>query len=133
MTTIPTQDRMAELFTDARQVQSQAVERLETGNICNAPGKAWCATKRATNALILARTGYEPLSTTATSDHLDDLCHLMPEIQRLQDHYYIRIHHLHDICFRSGHCNNQTEHRIMETFAYINDAENLARTEDVSR
>ena len=40
---MPTQDRVAELFTDARQVQSQAVERLETGNIRDAADKAWCA------------------------------------------------------------------------------------------
>ena len=115
MTTAAIQDRVDELFTDARNVHAQAIERLQNGDIRDAAEKAWCATKRATDALILARTGYEPLSTTATSDHLDDLCHLMPEIQRLQDHYYSRIHNLHDMCFRSGHCNNQTVPDIATT------------------
>ena len=113
-------------FADARQVQSQAIERLEAGDIRDAAEKAWCATKRATDALILANTGEEPPTTAATTDLLDDLCRVTPQAQALQGRYYSRIYHLHGMCFYSGYCNSQTERRIRETVAYIDDAENLA-------
>ncbi len=123
MTTTSTHGRVDELFADARQVHAQAIERLEHSDIRDAAEKAWCATKRATDALILARTGEEPPTTAATSDHLDNVCRLAAEVQTLQGRYYSRIHHLHGMCFYSGYCNDQTERRIRETAAYIDDAE----------
>ncbi len=126
MTTTSIRGRVAELFADARQVQSQAIERLEAGHLQDAAEKAWCATKRATDALILVHTGEEPPTTAATTDLLDDLCHTMPRAQALQGRYYSRIYHLHGMCFYSGYCNSQTERRIRETVACIDDAENLA-------
>ena len=60
MTTAAIQDRVDELFADARNVHAQAIERLQNGDIRDAAEKAWCATKRATDTLILARTGEEP-------------------------------------------------------------------------
>ena len=57
MTTATIQDQVDEIFADARRMQTQAVERLEAGDLRDAAEKAWCATKRATDALILARTG----------------------------------------------------------------------------
>ena len=65
MTTAAIQDRVDELFADARNVHAQAIERLQNGDIRDAAEKAWCATKRATDALILARTGEEPPTTAA--------------------------------------------------------------------
>ena len=81
MTTAAIQDRVDELFADARNVHAQAIERLQNGDIRDAAEKAWCATKRATDALILARTGEESPTTAATTDHLDNLCRLVLEIQ----------------------------------------------------
>ena len=43
--------RVDEIFTDARSMQAAAVERLEAGDIRDAAEKAWCAAKRATDAL----------------------------------------------------------------------------------
>ena len=43
------------IFLDARTLQSAAVERLGQGDIRDAAEKAWGATKRATDALVLAR------------------------------------------------------------------------------
>ena len=125
MTTISVQDHVAHLFADARLVQAQAVEWLEAGDLRDAAEKAWCAAKRATDALILARTGEEPVTTAATSDHLDALARRYPGVRGLQGRYYSRIHHLHGMCFYSGFCNDQTERRIRETGAYIDDAERL--------
>ena len=54
MTRTPdTTTRVAALLADAREVHSQALERLAAGDIRDAAEKAWCATKRATDALIL--------------------------------------------------------------------------------
>ena len=71
MTTTSIQDRVAELFADARMVHAQAMGRLEAGDIRDAAEKAWCATKRATDALIVSRTGEEPVTTARTTDELD--------------------------------------------------------------
>ena len=126
MTATSIQDRVDELFADAREMYDQAIERLDHGDIRDAAEKAWCATKRATDSLILARTGEEPVTTAATSDSLDSLAIRDPDTRPLQGHYYSRIHHLHGMCFYSGYCNDQTERRIRETAAYIDDAEALA-------
>ena len=50
-------ERVAAIFADARTIHGEALERLQAGDIRDAAEKAWCATKRATDALILARTG----------------------------------------------------------------------------
>ena len=73
MTTTSIQDRVDELFSDARDMQSQAIGCLDRGDVRDAAEKAWCATKRATDGLILARAGEEPVTTAATSDSLDSL------------------------------------------------------------
>ena len=126
MTTASIQDRAAEIFADAREMQAQGIRLLERGDIRDAAEKAWCATKRATDALILARTGEEPATTAATTDYLDDLCRNNSEVRILQGRYYSRIYNLHSMCFYSGYCNDQTERRIRETAEYVNDAEALA-------
>lgn len=126
MTTTSVQDQIDELFADARQIQAQAVERLEQHDIRDAAEKAWCATKRATDALILARTGEQPGPTGLTSDVLDDLVAADPAVASLQDRYYSRLSQLHGSCFYTGACNRHTERRIRETADYIDDAEALA-------
>ena len=126
MTTAVAQDRVDELFADARDVHAQAVERLEQDDIRDAAEKAWCATKRATDALILALTNDEPRTTARTTDELDDLAHRDPETQSLQGRYYSRLRQLHGACFYDGRCNRHTERRIRETGQYITDAEAMA-------
>ena len=42
-----------EIFADAKAVQASALERVAAGDICDGAKKAWCATKRATEALLL--------------------------------------------------------------------------------
>ena len=91
MTTTSIQEQIDELFADARRMHSQAVERLEQGDIRDAAEKAWCATKRATDALLLARTGEQPGPTGLTSDGLDDLVSSDPAAASLQGRYYSRL------------------------------------------
>ena len=119
-------NRVAHLFADARQIQAQAIERLDAGDIRDAAEKSWCATKRATDALILTLTQAEPETTAATSDGLDNLARLRPATRSLQGRYYSRHSQLHGACFYDGRCNQETERRIRETETYINDAEFLA-------
>lgn len=122
MTTASIQERVDELFVDAREMYEQAIERLEQGDIRDAAEKAWCATKRATDGLILAITGEEPVTTAATSDGLDDLARETPQTRSLQGRYYSRLGQLHGACFYDRRCNRETERRIRETIAYVNDA-----------
>ena len=117
---------MRAIFDDAREMQSQAVERFETGDIRDAAEKAWCATKRATDGLLLARTDVEPGPTGLTSNGLDALARTEPGARTLQGRYYSRLSQLHGSCFYVGACNQETERRIRETAQYIDDAAALA-------
>ncbi|MCY3691079.1 MAG: hypothetical protein OXI54_01705 [Chloroflexota bacterium] len=126
MTTTSTQDQVDEIFADASRMYAQAVERLEQDDIRDAAEKAWCATKRATDALILALMHEEPGPTGFTSDCLDDLVASGRAPNSLQRRYYSRLSQLHGACFYTGACNRHTERRIRETDAYIADAEALA-------
>ena len=123
-------DRVKEIFDDARAQHHAALERLAAGDIRDAAEKAWCATKRATDALLLARTGREPESSTETSSGLRQLSGNDSRISALSlvSRYYTRQGHLHGDCFYCGLCEplDDTERRIRETADYIRDAEQLA-------
>ena len=126
MPTTVIRGQAGEIFADARQVHAQALERLEHGDIRDAAEKAWRATKRATDALILALIGEEPGPTGFASDCLDDLVASHRATNSLQRRYYSRLGQLHGACFYTGACNQHTERRIRETADYIADAEALA-------
>ena len=66
-------DRVSAIFADARAVHADALRLLEAGDIRDAAGKAWCAAKLATNALILARNGLEPEISSETTRGLGAL------------------------------------------------------------
>lgn len=126
MTTTSTRDRVTEIFADSRVVHAQAIERLQAGDIREAAEKAWCATKRATDALVLSRTGEEPPSTHDTTEGLLALARQSGDCETLVGRYFTRISYLHGTCFYSGICGPDVERRILETSAYIDDAENLS-------
>ena len=64
---------IARIFADARQVHTEALDRLAQGDVRDAAEKAWRAAKRATDALILARTSEEPERSTDTRIGLERL------------------------------------------------------------
>ena len=119
---------VARIFNDARHMHAGALERLGQGDIRDASEKAWCATKRATDALILARTGTEPEKTPETSTRLRQLSIQDEAVRPLVRRYYSRQGILHGDCFYLGLCEpiEDTERRIRETIDYIQDAETLA-------
>ena len=125
-------DRVREIFADAHALYDDALERRAAGDIRDAAEKAWCATLRATNALILARTGEEPERTPETSGRLDRLARRDPAATSLVGRYYSRQQRLHGDCFYYGilEYRDEIERRIRETNEYISDAEALADSYD---
>ena len=121
-------NQIQEIFDDARQMHAQALERLTQGDIRDAAEKAWCATKRATDALVLSRTGQEPQTTSQTSGGLRVLARNDERFQSLRAHYNTCIAELHSGCFYDGHCEpaDLIGQTIQETSRYIDEAESLA-------
>ena len=119
-------DRVKYLFADARNLHGDALEMLEQSKVRNAAEKAWGATKRATDALVLAKTGEEPPTTASTTEGLLALARVSDEIENLVGRYFTRISYLHGTCFYDGICGPDTERRIHQTLDYIEDAERLA-------
>ena len=120
--------RVAEIFADARFMQASALERLEAGDIRDACDKSWCATKRACDALVLARTGVEPETTPETRREMQRVAGEDSRVNLLMPRYYTRIAHLRDSCFYLGFCDPlyYTERCIRETEGLINEIEALA-------
>ena len=116
------------IFADARAMHAEALRQFELGDVRDAAEKAWCATKRATDALILARTGSEPMISSATTRGIALLAENSGAADSLLKRYFTRQSHLHGTCFYLGVFEPlaETERRIRQTADYINDAENLA-------
>ncbi|MYC38328.1 MAG: hypothetical protein F4X66_15665 [Chloroflexi bacterium] len=120
-----TTDRVNELFADARELYADALEMLAQDRIRNAADKSWCAVKRATGALILARTGQEPSNTHQTSAGSRSLGQQSDALASLRSRFSDYVHHLHVECFYNGHCEPEDYivGLIRDTGNYIRDAE----------
>ena len=126
-----TTDRVSVLFADARTLYDDALEMLAQGRIRNAAEKAWCATKRSTDAMVLARTGREPQSAGGARRALLGMRNGGPEFVAFHGEYSIRSELLHVNCFYDGNCEPESEmtELIQATDSYIQDAENLVAAE----
>ena len=116
------------LFADARLLYQEAIEQLAQGKIRNAAEKVWGATKRATDALVLARTGAEPRTSGQTNRGLHVLARRDERVAPLMGLYAIRQTYLHGQCFYDGNCEPEDgmEALIRETEQYLFLAETLA-------
>ena len=116
------------IMADAWVLFEDAIEMLDEGRLRNAADKAWGATKRATDALILERTGVEPERTTQTSSGIRALGRQNLALRSLHTRYIARVSELHGDCFYDGHCEPEDYFitMIRETADYIRDAEALA-------
>ena len=125
-------DRISAIFADARSVQADALRLLEAGDIRDAAEKAWCATKRATDALILAHTGIEPEISSETTRGLATLAAEDQDYRLLRRRYHSRQSTLHGACFYLGDCEplSEVERRIRQSADYISDAARLAGYSD---
>ena len=127
MTTIVAEP--ASVFADASRMYQAALDRMAAGDIRDAAEKAWCAAKRATDALILARTGKLPPKSPDTTRALRAMAAADPAVRDLRSRYFERQGALHGDCFYTGWCEpmEDTELLIRETLNYIQDAERLAK------
>ena len=117
----------AGIFADARYMREAALTQMAAGDIRDAAEKAWCATVRATEGLILARTGDEPQTSTAAGRKLRALSETDPLLRELRLRYADRQAVLHGECFYHDYCQpGVTENLILETDDYIQQAELLA-------
>ncbi len=121
-------ERATAIFADAWTLYDDAIEQLELGKLRNAAEKAWGATKRATDALILARTGQEPRTSGQTMRSIRALRRANPALEPLRARYGYRQSFLHGACFYDGICEPEEDliADIRETADYIRDAEALA-------
>lgn len=122
-------DEVQIIFADAKGVYSEAVKQLDTGDIRDAAEKAWCATKRATDALILAVTGEEPRTSRKTMEGIRRLRKDNPAMEPLRLQYAAKQTYLHGACFYDGDCEPVEDivAEIRQTSAYIALAEEFAR------
>ena len=126
MTTV--EANAARILADARLMRDAALERMAAGDIRDAAEKAWCATVRATEALVLVRTGQAPGTSTAASRRLKALTVEDRSIESLAHLYSYRQDVLHGECFYHDYCQPVvTEQLIRETEEYIRDVERLAQ------
>ena len=121
-------NNVASIFADARTLYQEAIEQLAQRKIRNAAEKAWGATRRATDALVLARTGQEPRTSGQTNRGLHRLARADERVQPLMGPYAIRQTYLHGQCFYDGNCEPEDgmEALIRETADYIRVAQELA-------
>ena len=105
-----------------------ALIMLEQGSLRDAAGKAWEATKLATDALILERTGREPTRMPEISIEIRKLAQQNAESKSLRNRYVARMDKLHTGCFHNGICKpaNTITRLILNTAGYIADAKRLA-------
>ena len=123
-----TTDRVTELFADALTLYDDALDMLGQGKLRNAAEKAWGATKRSTDAMVLARTGNEPQSAGQARRALLGMRNDGPEFVTFHGEYSIRSDLLHVNCFYDGNCEPEAEMTalILATDSYIQEARNLA-------
>ena len=121
-------ERAATLFADARALYAAALARLDAGDIRDAAEKAWCATKRAADGLIVARTGETPNKSPDTTRELRLLGLDDEGVRRSMSHYYAAREALHGDCFYLGLCDppEDTGRLIRYTIDYVAEAERLA-------
>ena len=119
-----------EIFADARAMHSSALEQLSSGDLREAAEKAWCATKRATEALLQAVNGEIPPTTVEVSGGLRALGRGTEAARSLQGRFACSAQFLLYGCFYNNHCEpvEDTERLIRETTQFIEDAEALAQT-----
>ena len=116
------------IFADARTLYDDALKMLEQGHLRNAAEKAWGATKRATDALILARTGTEPRTSGQTMRMLRRLRGQDPSLEPLRAGYGYRQSFLHGACFYDGVLEPEDDiiRDVRQTIEYIQTAEAMA-------
>ena len=108
-------------------MEAAAIERLNADDIRDAAEKAWIATKRAADALILARTGQEPRSSGQTGRGMR-LLRRDDAFADLYREYFARQAELRGNCGYDGNCEpvEALEIQIRETEGFIGECQRWA-------
>ena len=116
------------IFEDARRMRDAALERMAAGDVRDAAEKAWCATVRATEALVLARTGQEPAEPITAERRLVTLSINDQSLWELRLRYSERRAVIYEeyLC-HEWHHPVEMERLIRETADFVRDAERLAQ------
>ena len=116
------------IFADARRMHDAALARMAEDDIRDAAEKAWCATLRAAEALVLVHTNQHPPRSPDVTRALRTIAAADPSVRGLQSRYFERQAALHGACFYTGWCEpvEDTQRLIRETAEFIRDAESLA-------
>ena len=118
----------ARTFADARRMRDAALERMAAGDLRDAAEKAWCATLRATEALVLARTAQAPDTSTSAGRRLRALVEQDRSLEDLALRYHYRQVALHGECFYHDYCQPEVVDRLIrETADYVQNAERLSQ------
>ena len=121
-------DAQAEtLLQDAYAMQAAAMQRLAAGDWRDAAEKAWCATRNATQALVLETTGVDNAHSTGISAGIRQLSHERGGrwIQLRKDYSDIS-HYLHGDAFYGAIYFEQIPQLVEEVADFIRVAEELA-------
>ena len=118
---------MDELLDDARGLAASAIERMEAQDIRDAAEKAWITTKRAADALALARTGEEPRTSGQRARQMRVLRRDDAFIDLYRE-YFSRQAELRGNCAYDGNCEpiEAIEAQIRETNAFIEECQRRA-------
>ena len=120
--------RGQELLAEAWGFYEEALELLEQGDLRHAAGRAWDASEKATNALIVERTGREPQYMREISIEVAYLGQESQALAAFRSRFAGQAETLYGDCFIDNHCEPEDYHAemIRNTAEYIQDAERLA-------
>ena len=114
-------------FDDAWEQYRSAIDRLEAGDVRDACGKAWNATRAAAEAAVLAHNG-----DTATTNHISNSFRRLSwanGFTELPGKYSERAQYLHvNGCYYGFVDDDQIPEMIRETAELIRQAEQLAES-----
>ena len=117
------------LFEDAWEQYHSSVERLNAGDVRDACGKAWNATRVAAEAAVLAHRG-----NTATTINISSGLRFLAkkyDLPNLSAGYAQRAQYLHnDACYYGACDNDDIPDLIDGTAEYIRVAQELARHQE---
>ena len=113
-------------FTDAWDQYNSAIERLDAGDIRDACGKAWNATRAATRAAALAH-GEDPQNTNHISSWIRRMGREKTEFELMPLMFGAMARFLHQQACYDGHIDDpDIPDLIHSTAAYIRQAQRLA-------
>ncbi len=120
--------RIQDLFGGADTLYIKAVDELEKNHLKNACGRGWGAVLLATSALVLAKTGEEPLEMSAVLERFSELGQSDSEIQKTILEPYNRIEAFYKRCFNQEICGSKSdaEGSIQEIKNYVEEAKRLS-------